>query len=1749
MFFVMFLLAEIPEGKGEVLQLFSYYTTRPPVINGCITDGTNPAGSATPGTDYDEWEGAYSRTLVLRRDTGDSTEYAVIYLMNDDNYLYVALVYKHGNNGDPNAVTLYFDEGDGGGENDETLTVWTGQPRGENAVYTQRVSGSGIAEDLSWDGSGWSDDPDGFDFEVYDGYQENIYTWEFKIPLHNGRTNGEDLNVSGEEGRGDELGFLLKVFKNGDPDQGTYYWEETNGNENDPTGSPIHPAFGNSWAEIRLGVPRKFVTFSATVNANGNPVVDGDISEDAWRGCYERRILLTNFHGDTIGGRIYFVHDYNNEKVYVGVKVFDQDNNSGDYIRIYQEQDPGTGTRNYHLDDSYENALEARADGSFIDRYFYVVDGSPGLWVDDGGVEGADLQDGVIQWYGDHYEAEYVLGLDLGLYDLTGTPEDGKTGFLIRFHDEDMPDGEKDYWWEYTTNSDAQYVEGSTTGNTNLSIGWAYLQLGAPYLQIIHPQDGDTIEGTYPVDAYAEAIGGVDSIVAVEFQIVGEATWRSLVRTDASGFWSGNFDSRDYADGWYQMAVRAVDTRNDTTTQIIDIFINNTGVEQNAPVVEILSPSASEIVNGTVTITWNSTPQGSNLLVADSVQIDGGDWVRATTLPPDTGGTGTYNWNTTTLPDGSHTIRVKSTDNMGLTGYSDIRLVYVDNTPPSLEDLEVVLPAGQTAVKAGDEVTISVRVTDNIAGVQSVVLDATNLDGATHNMTNVGNDTYSVTLTITNGGTGDFNFTITATDNIGNARNLTSSISIDNTPPSITGISVEGDTLVKNGETVKLVVQTDTTGYTVGADFSTIDSNYETGNEEVVDNGDGSYTVTYTISTNNTTPDGRYQVIVSATDGAGNVTTGGIYLTLDNSGPQVLVLTLDDPDRIINQSDTLRAVVFDTCGVVEVEYFVDNTGYDGDGIPMLVDNPGADSVNAKALLDISSLTDGVHTVYAHGKDSSGVWGPYASLDFVIDREPPELVNLEVVYPEGQHAVRNGQEITIRVEVRDATTQVDSVWVDATSLGGGILELTDTDGDFVYEVTFVVNAGGDGDLPFVVYAHDAVPNTGSVGGMVKVDNTPPQITGIEVYPDSLVRNGETVLLTVSTDGTGYNVKADFSEIDDGYVEGGEVVEDRGDSTYEISYMISLTNSVPDGTYPVRITVEDSVGNFTVDSILLILDNSGPTVDTVGLVLDPGNDLILNENDTVFAWIRDEEGVIAAEYFIDNTGYDGEGIPMTLDNPGDTLVLAKAYLDISSLSEGRHAIFVHGKDTTGSWGAYGVLYFTVDRTPPLIENVNVVYPRGQYAARKGQYVTIEATIRDEVTSVDASTILLAPAFSDSGGLMYDDGTHGDEVAGDNVYTLKIPVTTDSTGTFAFTISASDIVPNEYQVTGWVEIDNESPYLSFTYSPVPEEGYRVYQKEIYLNVRGYDLPDSENVSVVMIEVRNLNGDLLYHKDITSTPEEEWKEKISLIPEDNVISVTIKDWVGNTTVLVDTIVYIVPEVSVEIGPEGGVVEAPDGAKVIIPSGALTDRVTITIERVFDAPPVQEGKDIKLVGVPHRFGPEDLVFRKPVTIVFPYTDFDLDRDQDGIKDIPEESLTVFYHDGFEWLKVGDVSVNADSNRVRFLVNHFTLFDLGVDEREISFSEFRSYFTRNPMRLGEGTSLVFFAPEEGRITVRIYDLYGDLVAVLVKDMEVEKGEHTLKWDGRTQFGRFLGSGIYIYRIDYEHGQQVEVYRGTLGVIK
>lgn len=151
-----------------------------------------------------------------------------------------------------------------------------------------------------------------------------------------------------------------------------------------------------------------------------------------------------------------------------------------------------------------------------------------------------------------------------------------------------------------------------------------------------------------------------------------------------------------------------------------------------------------------------------------------------------------------------------------------------------------------------------------------------------------------------------------------------------------------------------------------------------------------------------------------------------------------------------------------------------------------------------------------------------------------------------------------------------------------------------------------------------------------------------------------------------------------------------------------------------------------------------------------------------------------------------------------------------------------------------------------------------------------------------------------------------------------------------------------------------------------------------------------------------------------------------VHLVQGANRIVLTAIDKAGNSDSTIVSLVYKEPKVTARVDQKGGTVTSPDGASVNVPAHALLGGIDVTIVPV--APIEQRqplNKSVTLLNVAHNFGPDGTVFRKPVQITLPYTDRDLDTNQDGTTDIDPARCIIMYWDGSAWQMAGPTTIDT----------------------------------------------------------------------------------------------------------------------------
>jgi len=95
----------------------------------------------------------------------------------------------------------------------------------------------------------------------------------------------------------------------------------------------------------------------------------------------------------------------------------------------------------------------------------------------------------------------------------------------------------------------------------------------------------------------------------------------------------------------------------------------------------------------------------------------------------------------------------------------------------------------------------------------------------------------------------------------------------------------------------------------------------------------------------------------------------------------------------------------------------------------------------------------------------------------------------------------------------------------------------------------------------------------------------------------------------------------------------------------------------------------------------------------------------------------------------------------------------------------------------------------------------------------------------------------------------------------------------------------------------------------------------------------------------------------------------------------------------------------------------------------------------------------------------------------------------------------------------------------------------GVDETSLIPDEY--YLKQNfPNPFNPSTTIEYGIPEAGNVSILIYNILGQEVRNLVNIKQVA-GMHSVRWDGKDNWGVDVGSGVYFYKISANKFQQIQ----------
>ena len=269
--------------------------------------------------------------------------------------------------------------------------------------------------------------------------------------------------------------------------------------------------------------------------------------------------------------------------------------------------------------------------------------------------------------------------------------------------------------------------------------------------------------------------GGIQTLVV---PVVGNAN---------SGTWVAQcgLSGTPLAEDNISISITAVDGVFYAQSTDVNVSVDNIPPPNPSPIDIVLWPAGN---NASVNISWSATSDAVAYNIfrstAANFSILPSNMIATTTNTYyiDTPGTdGTWYW------------KVTAVDNLGNENRTDIseNSTIIDTGAPSITNIQVSYPAGQTAAKNGDVIRIRATITDP-QGIVSESIDVSQINTTAGNATptNIGGNVYELNVTIdSTSGDDDRYVYVYATDNVGNVRpGVSATVAMDNSVPEITVI-------------------------------------------------------------------------------------------------------------------------------------------------------------------------------------------------------------------------------------------------------------------------------------------------------------------------------------------------------------------------------------------------------------------------------------------------------------------------------------------------------------------------------------------------------------------------------------------------------------------------------------------------------------------------------------------------------------------------------------------------------------------------------------------------------------------------------------------------------------------------------------------------------------------------------------------------------------------------------------------------
>ncbi len=536
---------------------------------------------------------------------------------------------------------------------------------------------------------------------------------------------------------------------------------------------------------------------------------------------------------------------------------------------------------------------------------------------------------------------------------------------------------------------------------------------------------------TAPVDGFNSSSAGVTfnwtATDTVSTALTCDVSFDGVVNQTFIG--NSTFNTTQvFVDGGHNWSVSCADNATNTNTSATRSFT----VDTTPPAVTGPSSNNSYVAPSTP-IKVDVTVSDATLAVA-TVLVGNGSSVAMTS----SGGNG-YQVNTTASSlgcpsDGNCQLQFTANDTLGNTNDTVTLTIVIDSTPPRVENLTVNDTIAQSAASINIRVDVGDVNTTNVTVGNSSVVQLTSLGGNTYEV----NTTYG---TLGCSAEGSCVLIATAVDGAGNSNTTSATITVDNTPPSLTLNLPANNTFSSSASVTFNWTASDAIDTTASCGL------YLNGtlNETIV--GSGSVATTKVLS------EGVHSWYVSCADNASNVNTSETRIvTVDTTNPAVSAQTSNDTYTKSNVTVNITVTVAD--GNINAVNVTNTT-------TASMTSLGGSLFSLITNFTSLGCTEGVCQLQFVAIDKAGNTNTTQTLSVTVDDTAPTIQQNSP----GNNSFTNNGTVTLNWTVSDNLDTLNSCTVvidntnNGTVVGNGTLTLTQAyaDGTYNWSVSCADNA--------------------------------------------------------------------------------------------------------------------------------------------------------------------------------------------------------------------------------------------------------------------------------------------------------------------------------------------------------------------------------------------------------------------------------------------------------------------------------------------------------------------------------------------------------------------------------------------------------------------------------------------------------------------------------------------------------------------